>query len=224
MRRHRFVIRGVPRLETVSRVVRRAVSWVTRLIAFALLLTAVWLLGLIHYVETMPERVEDILTRTDAIVVLTGGSERLSTGIGLLRQGRADVLFISGVFPETRLETLLRDEAGVEDLRNRVFLGHVATDTIGNAIETAIWMREHRWRSIRLVTANYHMRRSLLEFEAAMPGVQIIPHPVFPAAVKWEEWWRYPGTAALFATEYSKYLAARLRLQFPDTPAPGWQR
>lgn len=224
MRRHRFVIRGVPRLETVSRMLRQTVSWVTRLIVLTMFLAAGWLLGLIQYVETMPDRVEDTLTRTDAIVVLTGGSERLATGLDLLRQGRADVLFVSGVFPETRLETLLRDEAGVEDLRNRVFLGHVATDTISNAIETAIWMREHRWRSIRLVTANYHMRRSLLEFEAAMPGVTIIPHPVFPASVKWGEWWRYPGTAALFATEYSKYLAARLRLQFPDTPAPGWQR
>lgn len=224
MRRHRFVIRGAPRLDTVSRMVRQAVSWATRLVVLMMFLAAGWLLGLIQYVESMPDRVDDALTRTDAIVVLTGGSERLATGLDLLRQGRADVLFVSGVFPETRLETLLRDEAGAEDLRNRVFLGHVATDTIGNAIETAIWMREHHWRSIRLVTANYHMRRSLLEFEAAMPGVKILPHPVFPASVKWGEWWRYPGTAALFATEYSKYLAARLRLQFPDTPAPGWQR
>lgn len=204
--------------------VRQTVSWMTRLLAFALVLAAAWLLGLIHYVETMPDRVEDALTRTDAIVVLTGGSERLSTGLDLLRQGRGDVLFVSGVFPETRLETLLRDDPGTDDLRNRIFLGHVAADTIGNAIETAIWMREHRWRSIRLVTANYHMRRSLLEFEAALPGVRIIPHPVFPATVKWDAWWRYPGTAALFATEYTKYLAARLRLLLPDTPAPGWQR
>lgn len=206
---------------TVRRLAQRLVAWLGRLLVLALLLASGWLAGLVGYVAAMPERVEDPASRTDVIVVLTGGSERLATGLDLLRRDVGDVLFISGVFPETRLETLLREDPAADPLRQRIFLGHVAADTIGNAIETAVWMREHRWTSVRLVTAGYHMRRSLMEFEAALPGVRIVPHPVFPAAVKRDNWWQYPGTAALFATEYTKYLAARLRLSLPDTPITG---
>lgn len=224
--RRRFFFRDHPPgwQDSLWHLVRRVVAWTGRLTVLALFLMVFWGFGFLAYVGGMPERVDDPDSRTDAIVVLTGGSERLSTGLELLRQGRADVLFVSGVHPETRIEELLRMEPGAEDLRSQIFLGYVAADTIGNAVETAVWMREHHWRSIRLVTANYHMRRSLLEFEAAMPGVAIVPHPVFPASVKREEWWRYAGTAQLFATEYTKYLAARLRLLLPDRPTHTGQR
>lgn len=92
-----------------------------------------------------------------------------------------------------------------------IALGYEAGDTIGNAAETALWMRKEGFRSVRLVTANYHMPRSLLEFSHAMPGVTVIPHPVFPNSVKQDQWWRWPGTAHLIATEYTKYLAAAVR-------------
>ena len=64
--------------------------------------------------------------------------------------------------------------------------------------------------SIRLVTAAYHMRRSLLELHAAMPGVRIVPHAVFPVTVK-SDWWRWPGTARLIAREYTKFVVAWAR-------------
>ena len=64
---------------------------------------------------------------------------------------------------------------------------------------------------MRLVTAAYHMPRSLIEFRNTMPDVQIITHPVFPSQVKLDAWWRWPGTAGLIFVEYSKYLVARIR-------------
>ena len=42
-------------------------------------------------------------------------------------------------------------------------LGREADNTHGNARETAGWMRGEGYRSLRLVTSWYHMRRSLLE-------------------------------------------------------------
>ena len=71
--------------------------------------------------------------------------------------------------------------------------------------------REQDLRSLRLVTAAYHMPRSLLEFRHAMPEIEIVPHPVFPENFKQRDWWRWPGSASLIVREYSKYLVARLR-------------
>ncbi|MBY0512110.1 MAG: YdcF family protein, partial [Rhodospirillaceae bacterium] len=92
------------------------------------------------------------------------------------------------------------------DIRDKVTVGTAANNTPGNALETAAWARTMNVHSIRLVTAAYHMRRSLLEFHAAMPGIAIVPHAVFPRNVK-SDWWRWPGTASLFAREYTKFLA-----------------
>ena len=72
-------------------------------------------------------------------------------------------------------------------------------------------MRQEGFNSLRLVTASYHMPRSLLEFSRVMPEVRIIPHPVFPERVKQERWWASPGTASLIVAEYQKYLLALAR-------------
>ncbi len=149
---------------------------------------------------------------TDAIVVLTGGSLRLTTGLSLLAADRAEKLFVSGVYRGVDVEELLRISrqapAAVECC---VVLGYSAGDTRGNALETAEWMRQEGYRSLRLVTANYHMPRSLLEFRRAMPDAIILSHPVAPTNVHLDDWWRWPGTASLIITEYNKYLVAVIR-------------
>jgi len=153
---------------------------------------------------------------TDAIVVLTGGSQRLNSGIALLRDGKGQKLFVSGVNHHVHLEELLRSsgdrlEAAHEWASCCVVVGYQAVDTIGNASETAQWMRQQGFHSLRLVTAWYHMRRSLLEFDRAMPEIEIVPHPVFPGEFTQEHWWMSPGAMLLLAGEYGKYLGALLR-------------
>lgn len=193
-----------------------------RILLLGLLLFALWLPGLIWYSTTMPDHVDDPNGRTDAIVVLTGGSERLRTGLDLLEAQMGRVLFVSGVYSETTLDALLAEAGPVSPTaRDNIHLGWIATDTVGNAIETAVWMRENGYRSLRLVTGGYHMPRAMMEFRAALPTARIIPHPVFPPNVKQQAWWEFPGTASLFATEYTKYLVARLRLLLPDGPRSG---
>jgi uncharacterized SAM-binding protein YcdF (DUF218 family) len=93
-----------------------------------------------------------------------------------------------------------------------IVLGHAAESTHGNAEETQIWMALENYHSLRLVTANYHMPRSLMVFRAAMPGIMIIPHPISPESVQLEHWWLRSGTASLLVTEYMKYLWAVIRL------------
>ncbi len=171
------------------------------------LVALAWAGGLLWFGATIPTTVEDKATHTDAIVVLTGGSERIETGLTLLDEGLAEHLFVSGVGEQVKTGDLLpRTRVLRPELRDSITVGTAANNTPGNAIETAVWARASNVHSIRLVTAAYHMRRSLLEFHAAMPGVAIVPHAVFPATVK-SDWWRYPGTASLIAREYTKFLA-----------------
>jgi uncharacterized SAM-binding protein YcdF (DUF218 family) len=195
----------------MRRPVRRALWGGLRCAAAAL---AVGLLGfaagLVWF--TVPLPAETDAGPTDAIVVLTGGSMRLQSGLDLLREGKGKKLFVSGVNREVGLEELLRVAGNAPAWAACcVALGHDADNTWGNARETARWMRRNGYRSLRLVTAWYHMRRGLLEFERAMPQVAIIPHPVFPDTVRQQHWWARTGTAQLLLGEYVKYLGALFR-------------
>jgi uncharacterized SAM-binding protein YcdF (DUF218 family) len=176
-----------------------------------------WLLGLIWFVQPPP--VESRAGPTDAIVVLTGGSLRIQSGIELLREGKGRKLFVSGVNQQVALDDVLRVSGSAPDWALCcVVLGHEADNTRENADETARWMRSQGFHSLRLVTSWYHMPRSLLEFQRAMPDVEILAHPVFPERVKQEHWWAWRDTTALLMIEYVKYLRALLR------PAVEWMQ
>ncbi|MDR3449251.1 MAG: YdcF family protein [Alphaproteobacteria bacterium] len=185
---------------------------------FGFLAVAAWLGGLVVFVgsiDAMREPTVDTnLQITDGIVVLTGGSERVTTGLELLESGRGKKLFISGVHKGLTLDGIVGSQPVPDNLRSCcIVLGHLAGSTFGNADETDIWMNLENYRSLRLVTANYHMPRSLLVFHAAMPDIVIVPHPVVPDSVKLDDWWRHPGTVDLLVTEYMKYLAAFVRVK-----------
>jgi len=192
--------------------------WVRRLLLLFLVFALIWVIGLVAFVTRIPRSIDPNLAATDAAVVLTGGSERLEAGLELLASGHAKKLLISGVNKDVDIATLLAslDPAMVPKLAPEtvaccIALGYNAEDTRGNALETADWMRQQRFKSIRLITAAYHMPRSLLEFHRAMPGVEVLPYPDFPRQVKRESWWRWPGTTDLLVREYNKYLVALLR-------------
>jgi len=167
----------------------------------------VWFLG-----RPLPE---NEAVSTDAIVVLTGGPLRLQSGMDLLRDGKGRKLFVSGVNQQVDLDALLRISGNAPDWASCcTAVGHEADNTLGNARETAQWMHEQGFKSLRLVTAWYHMPRSLLELDRAMPEIAIIAHPVFPDEVKREHWWTSPGALLLLTGEYGKYLAALIRPVF----------
>jgi uncharacterized SAM-binding protein YcdF (DUF218 family) len=168
-----------------------------------------WGAGFMWFVQDIPRTVEDADGATDAIVVLTGGAGRLAAGLELLAQGRAAKLYISGVYRGVDVAEILRVfRQAPAEMECCVELGYSATDTRGNARETGQWMAAAGFTSLRLVTASYHMPRSMAEFRGAMPDVRLVAHPVFPAQVHIDSWWRWPGTAALLAGEYSKFLIA----------------
>ena len=183
-----------------------------RMLVVAVLVSAAWLAGLVWFAESIPREHHDDNAATDAIVVLTGGPLRLKTGLAMLAEGRAKKLFVSGVYRTVDVTDLLRVARQTPNpVECCIVLGHAADNTAGNAAETREWMRREGYTSLRLVTANYHLKRSLLEFRRAMPEATIVAHPVFPENYKREDWWRWPGTLSLTATEYQKYLTALAR-------------
>ena len=181
------------------------------LAAAALVLAAAFFAGFAWFATTLPREPRDLPAEaTDAVVVVTGGSGRLAAGLQLLEAKRAAKLLVSGVDRATGMAELLkhtpRPEGLTEDLQCCVALGYLAGDTVGNAAETAAWMRDQGFRSLRLVTANYHMRRAALEFRMAMPDLSILTYPVEPSGISRDSWWQSRGTLGLMVTEYTKYL------------------
>jgi uncharacterized SAM-binding protein YcdF (DUF218 family) len=167
--------------------------------------------GLIWFAEDIPRQPEAAIEATDAIVVLTGGAQRVREGLSLLQAGQARSLLVSGVSRGVEVADLLRVSGVGGQAPCCIELGYAADSTAGNADEARGFVERQGHRSLRLVTASYHMRRSLLEFRRAMPRVRIIAHPVFPDGFRRESWWNWPGTLALIVNEYHKYLVALAR-------------
>jgi len=184
---------------------------ISRIGAVLILLAGLWGAGLFRYADAIPVEVTAPGQKTDAIVVLTGGSGRLDEGLRLLEHGLGAKLFISGVYQGVDMESLLEAyRRNPKDLNCCVDIGH-AQDTIGNAAETAVWVHKKGFSSLRLVTSAYHMPRSVLEFKNVLPGMELVQNPVFPAHVKQQRWWAWPGTTGLIVSEYNKFLMAWAR-------------
>jgi uncharacterized SAM-binding protein YcdF (DUF218 family) len=178
-----------------------------------LILLTLWAVSFLWFVAQIPTHPSQDQSPTDAIVVLTGGSGRVEKGFELWSEGLAQKLFISGVGKGVNMNEIY-SLAGQQTPRSsaqatpatRIVLGYEATDTRGNAKETAEWMAREGFKSARLVTGNYHMPRSLMEFRHTMPDITFVPEPVISTLFHIERWWRYPGTAKMIFSEYYKLM------------------
>ncbi|TNE57193.1 MAG: YdcF family protein [Alphaproteobacteria bacterium] len=194
---------------------RRQHALLRKFLAFALLLVLVALLiGFGRFMSLLPSDAPKN-PKADAIIVLTGGGDRIAAGMKLLTDGSANRMLISGVNDQ-----ILRQEVRelISPERQEKFdccvdLGTDARNTIGNAIESAAWAAEHGYNEVILVTAYYHMPRSLAEMKNADAGLTIIAYPVFPKSLNREGWWHSPHAIRLLVTEYGKYLVAHLRFR-----------
>jgi uncharacterized SAM-binding protein YcdF (DUF218 family) len=158
-------------------------------------------------------RPPDPFPETDAIVSLTGGStERLTKGAQLLAEGHGRRLLISGVNPEvTDKEMAALLHVGPQLFSCCIDIGRAAEDTLGNASETAAWAKRNGFRSLIVVTDDYHMPRTLLELKLAMPDVALAPYPISTRTAAPNVWRANLGAASHLAGEYVKYLTIRVR-------------
>ena len=180
---------------------------------FAVIFLAIaFSIGLIYFARLIPSKPPaSMQITTDAIVVLTGGKNRIETGIKLLEANPAKLLFITGIETKTqRIKTL------PAHLQSQMKLGPLASTTRENAAEAKAWIESNKINSITVVTANYHMPRSLLEFRHALPKIKIESYPAFTPGFKLKKRWQHFKTAKLLCKEYIKFLAVQAQYFLSD--------
>ncbi|HEU5019144.1 MAG TPA: YdcF family protein [Pseudolabrys sp.] len=174
--------------------------------------------GFFWFVHQIP-REEVHLDRTaDGIVVLTGAAARIPDAIELLAESRGQRLLITGVHPTTRS----REIAKLTPLYAQYFsccidLDRTALNTFGNAVQARRWAHQHHFKSLIVVTSNWHMPRAMVEIKYELPDATLIPFPVMSETVKTKAWWESVATARRLIAEYVKYLMACAHLHLdPD--------
>ena len=174
------------------------------------------------FVAAIPGQTPHSVAPADAIVVLTGGEERIREGGRLFAEGKGRRLLISGVGLQVSKEHIRRI-TGLNAARFNccVDLGHEAINTTGNADETAKWARIWQFKRLIVVTSSFHMPRSLAEFHRALPNVAISAYPVVSAIYYPEPWWRHPYTRRTIMIEYLKFLPAAARFVLARGARPG---
>jgi uncharacterized SAM-binding protein YcdF (DUF218 family) len=126
----------------------------------------------------------------DCIVVFAGGvgesgkagggyQERVKQAADLYRQGFArHLVFSSGyvfAFPEAKIMRALATDNGVP--ASAIELETQAVNTHDNVVLSKRILDAHGWRRALLVSSPYHMRRALLTWRRAAPGIAAVATP-----------------------------------------------
>ncbi|HEY3948089.1 YdcF family protein [Phenylobacterium sp.] len=185
--------------------------------AILLLVVVLWAVGLWAFSVRVDQSTPPAdPAPADAVVALTGSSNaRITAAMKLLEDGKATRMLVSGVNPQASRA----DIKGVAKATRRYYdccvdLGFQATDTVGNARETQGWMRSKGFRSLIVVTSDFHMPRAMLELHEALPDAKLTPYPVKTEDLDSGHWWRSGDGARRMIVEYCKYLVILAREAF----------
>ncbi|ABM45464.1 YdcF family protein [Bartonella bacilliformis] len=184
-------------------------------VAFCLL--SLFLIMGTHFV-IFSEKVEQLyppvsLSKADAIIVLTGGERRIETGLRLLKQGLGSRLLISGVNATFHPKRLLRNmHIDPQLFECCVDLGYQATNTKSNAEESAVWIKKHHYKTLYIVTHDYHIARSLLELRYLMPDINFIAYPIKENVTQNKV--KQLNKIRMLASEYIKNIGFQIRSVF----------
>jgi uncharacterized SAM-binding protein YcdF (DUF218 family) len=169
-------------------------------------------LGFLWFLWRVPADEVALDRNADGIVALTGGASRIADAIELLASGRGKRLLISGAYRATNSKEISRLNPEFERWVRCCVDFDRSLNTLGNAIETKRWAERRGFRSLIVVTSNYHMPRALAEIAHQLPDVALVPFPVVTERQRTDPWWARAATARLMVSEYLKYVFAKLRM------------
>jgi len=188
---------------------RKRTGWTALVFGFCFVLAVLYGIGFAIFLVQLPTPRLGTAAKADGIVALTGEGGRLGPAVTLLESHNGRRLLITGVNMHNTKHDLKLLLHGGDAFDCCADLGFAALDTRGNAAEAARWARGNGYGSLIVVTANYHMPRSLLEFGAQMPDVKLVPYPVAADMLKTLSW----ENAKRLNGEYIKYLASLARIR-----------
>jgi uncharacterized SAM-binding protein YcdF (DUF218 family) len=177
-------------------------------------------IGFAGFAWLLPSEEVTLDRNADGIVVLTGGTSRVSDALELLAAGRGKRLLITGVNAGTTTGDIAHEMVNYNRwLACCVDLDYSALNTLGNAVQTRHWALEHGFRSLIVVTSAYHMPRALAELAHQLPDAALVPYPVVSDRLRVEPWWSSGDMARLVLSEYLKFLFAKVRMRFDTVNA-----
>jgi uncharacterized SAM-binding protein YcdF (DUF218 family) len=160
----------------------------------------------------------DLTQPADGIIVLTGGYSRIEGALDLLKNGRGERLFISGVHPTTNRSELQRVTGGDATLFECcVDIDRSALDTVGNAAESVKWAHSNQYKRVIVVTNNYHIPRTMVELRRVSQDIEFIPYPIINTNLRDGDWISRGLVVRVLLVEYIKYLGAEVRSRLPDS-------
>ena len=161
----------------------------------------------------------DVLEKADAIVVLGGddvAGHRVSEAVSLMREGWAEVLLVSGGpiargVTATGVMRKQAEELGIPPARIIALpfgtpSSGLLDSTFSEARSLLSECRERRYKSVIVVTSNYHTRRARRIFKHIFneSRIQVIVHPSEDDSFKVDRWWTRRADARTWFLEIQK--------------------
>jgi len=190
-------------------------------LTFLLFLIAYFFIELNSFKERILTLQKDPINLSSKVVILTGGTNRIKEGFEVIykldKKSISNLkVLVSGTgkgFSKLSLQEKLNPNFDLRLIECCVELDGVSHDTYSNAIETSKWVSKNNIKEILLITSNYHIPRSILEFQNKMPNLKILYYPITPKQHQINEWLKSFETFSLIFIEYCKYIIANVRIK-----------
>ena len=143
------------------------------------------------------------------IIVLTGNTGRLFSGLDLMSNNIKSRMLITGVAKGVKHSEIINNK---DIKRNRITLGYTAQSTLGNAIEATSWIKKYKINDIILVTDSWHMQRALLLFNASMPNIKISPYPIHSTNFQIKDYFQFDSRVFFIYKEHLKYFVSHIQV------------
>ena len=176
-------------------------------ILFCIILT-LYFISFLNFIRNIDKEFT-IKNNVNNIVVLTGNAGRLVVGLDLMSNNIESRMLITGVAKVVKYSEIIKN---TDIKRDRIDLGYKAQTTLGNAIETSLWIKEYDIQDIILVTDNWHMQRALLLFNITMPNIKISPYPIESINITIEDLFQFDKKTFFIYKEHLKYIVSHIQV------------